>query len=384
MNSSRKIKWSLAASCLILTAGLILYERSDESSGIPKSQTEDRDTYDLSGKSNSQAISRHKVRTLNNRSSQISKERLLGRLQDAEQNPEELLKLVPSVSEELTGVYSEDMEYYRIYIASFNSFTPEQIEELVSAWPKGIKRAILLDKLRQNLLDGRENSLRIIDVMNHLPNSNSTEDFIKKISKYGDLFSPDNIAQTMKSITFENNQSLGEGLSERILNLPKQERLSAVKSYYRAIENPELIRGLAPYVVDDLAETDVNAARKWLLEGKPELVQAGDANLVREMAKHGRSDESVDFVNTLIERGEIERANSVLKSVAHYDRGDPEKLYLWGASLPKDFSSRNQVMTTAFIKLIYSDLKKAETIADKVQDESLKKSLHSVLETHKK
>lgn len=318
--------------------------------------------------------------TRNNRSPDGDRKHDAGKfvsiLNDA--NIEKLIALAPQVGGYLTGDYVADIELFRAYTAALPQFSINQVGELVKSWPsKG--KARLFSYIAQHLNDTGYNRERAIGIINSIPVDKYSHNFVQLMAKRHMVFDAKNLSQTLVEVEPAYFDAIGEGLSEKVANLKGAEQQKRIREYYTASTNPRIVGGLAVFVVAQLVLEDLDVATKWLLDGSPELVKSGDYALIKELESRKESEEAVGFANALIERSEMERANRAVKVIAEFDRGDSEKLFRWGASLPSELNARNQVMVTAFSRILHLDRVKARALIDAVKEPELKRLLQATL-----
>ena len=304
-----------------------------------------------------------------------SKEALRNQLEGISNDPEALLNLLPRLVE--ADLHNDHKVEALIYRASGN-FSPEQLSQLLTILPGKEMTGVRMANKIANLLTQRSNPEELALFFQALPdNYAQRHSIVHELSSKSDLFSPEKIEATLSIFKSGDFPAIGSALAARIANqVKKADQTKVIQDYLKIFHQKELVGPLVARVVELSSGKEYDDLTDWLLSEDPKLIQQADQPLLSSMVAGGQVENAIDFTNTLLERGENERADKAITVIGRsYARKSPEAALAWARSLPGDLGNRRSIIANAFLHLYLKDSNKAEQILAQTNDASTKRIL---------
>lgn len=293
--------------------------------------------------------------------------------------PSALLAMVPEL---MDRAMTEDSECFGCYPAAFARFTPEDFRALFEVWPQAPSRQWLLAHTGAYLLTVKDGE-RVRSVMNALPEGTARNGVFHKLAKESEFYLPDQIQAMLVSLGDDECNAIGRGLAMRLKPMSMDRQRELVEGYFVVLERPELTGMLAGVYASTWAKSDTAAALKWMLRMPAAQVQAGDPELMRQLAVKGAS-RAVGFIGELFARGEKERASRAAEELAeHHAKTDPSACLQWCIDLPRGIASRAKVVELSYAQLMKRDPGEAAVRFAAASDPALKAIYQEVRERKK-
>jgi hypothetical protein len=269
-----------------------------------------------------------------------------GRLSRAEllaahDDPEFLADQLDFVLE--SGRIRDDRKIQSLYRDNFSKFGPEVLAKLTIS-KDGFGGGLVVQKF----VASHRDPAFVRDYYVALGAEEGAKlDFLQHFGSDSPLVTPEQISSMLgmlPKLSDNELKYLGRGIKSRITVLTKnsESKVELINAYFAAIEEPQLLRGLAPAAVDAMTTDD---AIEWLQEGDAELVAAGDNAFIRSLGPQNYS-KGIELINYFIETDQIPRAQKATEEfLFRYAAEHPSKALDWVDSLGNEIRTEQMLMT---------------------------------------
>jgi hypothetical protein len=245
-------------------------------------------------------------------------------------------------SSELRGDLANDEDILRAYVGEIPRLTGDQLAGIINNWEGSTGKSKFMAYVAVHLAQSPEIE-KFVSVIEQIPKTQNRSLMIKQVARDSAFFGVEGINETISKLPKEDLNDVALGVKDRLAQLDQEEAFNEAQKYYDKEGPVEVLRGVSASITKHLVKDEPEEALKWSLEGPPDAVAGGDGPLLDGLVS--KEELSNQFVDTLIERGELDRASLAAERIAQGRyMGNPVQGLKWAASLPATLSSRRRII----------------------------------------